>query len=328
MEPFVHDAVVDMQIAREQLRATLASLGDGVWERGVPYGSRTVHDVLAHVAAADQVWAVAAQGLLKGEAEVRPPLSAADARAAAIRAMARGRGQSVSQLLDEMDRRRKLLSGLFGLLEKRHLAMRLPAFGDRHHSVRERIWVGYHDRLHEADIRRALAMGWHAPDLRFEPPILPAAEALAPAPTLYVVYSVDPVYWERRVPGLDWTYRQLLAHIATGDWVLQAHLRHIIDHDVVMPWPDIDAGNADRLAERAFTTEAKLVDEYLSMRHQTLLLLSELRPQHLGPAVEMRWLAPPHRGTFLDYVLSFGMHEWSHREQLRGAMKFQTSTRA
>jgi hypothetical protein len=58
------------------------------------------------------------------------------------------------------------------------------------------------------------------------------------------------VYWERAVRGFDWTYRQLLAHIATGDWVLQGHLRHVIETSAVGPWPDVDAGNAQRV-ERA-----------------------------------------------------------------------------
>ena len=327
MEPFVHDAVVDMQIARERLRATLNTLDDEARLRYVPYGSRTVHDVLAHVAAADQVWAVAAQRLFKGETGERP-LTRADALASAARAVERGSRQPVAALLEEMDRRRKLLSGLFGLLEKRHLAMALPAFGDRHNSVRERIWVGYHDRLHEDDIRRALSMNWHPPDLGFDPRIAPAVDALGPGPTLYVIYSVDPVYWERSAPGLDWTYRQLLAHIATGDWVLQAHLRHVLEHGRVMPWPDVNAGNAQRIHERRFTTETRLVDEYLSMRHQTMLLLTELREEHLTLPIEMPWMPEPRTRTILDYVLAFEMHERSHREQLRPAMKFQTSTRA
>ena len=328
MEPYVHDAVVDMQIAREQLRGAFDALEPGDWSRYVPYGSRKLHDVLSHVAAADQVWAVAAQGLLKGDGEERPPISEEDAHASAQRALRRGQQQTVAALLEEMERRRSLLTGLLGLLEKRHLAMRLPAFGARHNSVRERIWVGYHDRLHGADVRRALAMTWHPGPLSFLREIDPAVRSLAPGETLYVIYSVDPVYWERRVFGLDWSFRQLLAHIATGDWVLQAQLRHVIEEGSVMAWPDVTAGNAERITQRAFSTEARLTDEYVSMRHETMLLLSQLKPKHLRLPLHRPWLPEPNHGTLLDYVDGFPAHERAHREQLRAAMKFQTSARA
>ena len=81
MEPFVHDAVLDMNMARDELLLAFGDVGPGDWSRFVPYGSRTLHDLLAHLAGADQAWAVAAQGLLRGEGpEHRPPLSPADAR--------------------------------------------------------------------------------------------------------------------------------------------------------------------------------------------------------------------------------------------------------
>lgn len=238
------------------------------------------------------------------------------------RRAASGRPPPPEALLDEMARRRRLLISLYELLEPRHLALALPAFGDAHNSVRERIWRGYHDRLHAADIRRTLRTRWHPPRLRFAPELRPAVDALSPAGTLYVIHSVDPVCWERPsgVPG--WSYRQLLAHIATGDWVLQAHLRHIIDHGFVGPWPDIDAGNAERVAERRFSTQAILVEEYLSMRHQTMLLLAELKPAHLRLPISFWWEPAPNEHTVLDYVLAIDRHERAHREQLRTAMRY------
>ncbi len=136
------------------------------WRRFVPYGSRTLHDLLAHIAGADQAWAVAAQGLLKGEAEQQTPLTPDEARAARERAIERGRTQRPEALLEEMHRRRQLLLSLYELLEPRHLALALRSFGETHNSVRERIWLGYHDRLHAADVRRALAMTWQPRHLR------------------------------------------------------------------------------------------------------------------------------------------------------------------
>ena len=322
MDPYVHDAVLDMLAARNELMAELSQVGERDWERYVPYGSRTLHDLLAHLAGADGAWAQAAPGLLKGEADERAPLSLAEARAARERAIERGRSRTPADLLEEMDRRRRLLLSLYDLLEPRHLALALKSFGERHNSVRERIWLGYHDRLHAADVRRALRMHWHPQDLRFLLEVRPAVDALAPDDTLYVIYSVDPVCWEQPSPLPGWSYRQLLAHIATGDWALQGHLRHIIERGEVAPWPDVDAGNALRIGERAQSTDRQLTEEYLSMRHETLRLLSQLEPRHLALPIELWWEPRPNEHTVLDYLLRFERHDRAHREQLRGAMKY------
>lgn len=322
MEPSVHDAALDMLAARNELLSALSQVGERDWDRYVPYGSRTLHDLLAHVAGADGAWARAAKGLLKGEAEECPPLTREQARDARERAIERGRSQRPAALLEEMERRRRLLLSLYELLEPRHLPLALRSFGDEHNSVRERIWLGYHDRLHAADVRRALRMRWHPQPLPFLPETQPTVEALAPDETLYVIHSVDPVCWERPSPLSGWSYRQLLAHIATGDWVLQCHLRHIVEHGAVAPWPDVDAGNAKRVAERAHSTDRALTEEYLSMRHETLRLIARLEPAHPSLPIEFWWEPRPNQHTVLDYLLAFERHDRAHREQLRGAMRY------
>lgn len=320
---YVRQAVADMLAARDELLGAIEDVGPGDWGRYVPYGGRTLHDLLAHLAAADHAWALAAQDLLKGESEDRRPLTPAALQAAQDRAIMRGRTHTVDELLAEMHRRRKLLISLYELLEPRHLALLLAAFGEEHNSVREHIWVGYHDRLHAADIRRALRLQWYPAKLRFLPDVRPGVEALAPNGTLYVVYSVDPVRWERRSPMPGWSYRQLLAHIATGDWVFQAQLRHLLDRGRFGDWPDIDEGNEQRIDERRFSTYGALIEEYLSMRHETLVLMAKLKPKHLKATVRFWWDQPDEERTALDYVLAFHGHERSHREQLRPAMKYQ-----
>lgn len=324
----MHDVVLDMRAARDDLLSAIAEVGSNDWKRYVPYGSRTLHELLAHLAGADQVWGLLAQGLLRGESEQREPLTPAEAAAVRARAVERGRTQPPVALLDEMERRRRLLLSLYELLEPLHLAFALKSFGERHNSVRERIWVGYHDRKHAADIRRALRMRWHPQHLSFVPELLPAVESLSTEPTEYVIHNVDPVAWEEpsSVPG--WTYRDLLAHIATGDWVLEMHLRHIIEHGTVREWPDVTAGNAERLEERRLTSVNRLIEEYLSMRHETMLLLSKLKPQHLRLNIELWWLPRPNAHTVLEYVLGFHTHELSHREQLRPAMKYLRKLKA
>ena len=329
MEAYVHDAVLDMHHARDELLAALDGVAPDQWERRIPYGHRTLHELLAHLAGADQAWALAAQGLLKGESEpTKPPLTPEEAKAARVRTIARGRSRPVAHLRDEMDRRRQLLLGLYDLLEPRHLALALRSYGDEHNSARERIWLGYHDRLHAADVRRALRMDWHPPKLEFLPQIVPAVDALSPDPALYVIYSVDPTRWETPsvVPG--WSNRNLLAHVATGDWVFQSHLRRIIDTGEVAAWADIDEGNAQRIEERKFTTVNALIDEYLSMRHATLLLLTRLTPRHLELQMPPWWLPEPGgQRTVAACVLAFQRHERSHRDHLRPAMKWSTSLR-
>ncbi|HEX5479652.1 MAG TPA: DinB family protein [Dehalococcoidia bacterium] len=322
MDRYVRQAVADMLAARDELLGAIGDVGADDWERYVPYGGRTLHDLLAHLATADHAWALAAQDLLKGEAEERRPLTPTALRAAQDRAIARGRAATVEHLLAEMHRRRKLLISLYELLEPRHLALSLAAFGEEHNSVREHIWLGYHDRRHAADIRRALRLQWHPAKLRFLPEVRPAIDALAPDRTLYVVYNVDPARWERRSPVPGWSYRQLLAHIATGDWVFQTQLRHLLEHGRFGDWPDIDAGNEDHINERRFSTHSALVEEYLSMRHETLLLVARLKPKHLKATLRFWWDAPEEERTALDYILALQRHERSHREQLRPAMKY------
>ena len=322
MDGFVHDAVLDMQLARNDLMAALTEVDERDWGRYVPYGERTLHDLLAHLATADHAWALAAQGLLKGEAEQKPALTPEAVRKVRTDAVKRARSMEPEALLEEMARRRRLLLSLYELLQRRHLAVALRSFGDRHNAVRERIWLGYHDRLHAADVRRALAMTWQPQRLRFLPQLEPVVTSLAPDATLYVIHNVDPVQWRRPSPLPDWSYRDLLTHIATGDWVLQAHLRQIIEHGSVGPWPDVAGGNAERIAERRRTTEARLAEEYLSMRHETLQLLARLKPEHLRLKIELRWQPLPNDHTMLEYLDGFDFHDQQHREQLRGAMRY------
>lgn len=325
MEAYVHDAVLDMQAARDELLATIAGLNLADSRRYVPYGGDTLHDLLSHLAAADHAWALAAQGLLKGEGQDRRPISPAEATAIRNRAIERGRTLTIQQLQDEMQRRRRLLLALYDLLEPRHLAVALRSYGERHNSVRERIWVGYHDRLHAADVRRALRLTWQPQHLKHLPELLSAVESLSPDATLYVVYSVAPVYWERASSVAGWTYRQLLMHIATGDWVLQMHLRRLVETGSVAEWPDIDAGNAGRLKERAHSTYQTLTEEFLSMREETLQLIAQLQPKHLLQPIELWWDPAPAQHTVLDYIVGFQAHDATHREQLRPAMKYATA---
>jgi hypothetical protein len=263
--------------------------------------------------------------LLKGESEAKAPLTPEEVKAARLRTIERGRGRPVGELREEMASRRKLLLTLYEELESRHLSVALRSYGDEHNSVRERIWLGYHDRLHAADVRRALRMTWHPPTLEFLPSLREAVDALSPDGALYVIYSVDPT--ARELPSVvpEWSNRELLAHIATGDWVFQSRLRSLIAEGTLPDWPDVAAGNAERLAERRVTPVATLVEEFLSMRHETMLLLAQLTARHVSVKMSMPWLGDAKERTVLDYVRWFWRHERSHVEQLRRVMKYATA---
>src|SRR4029077_841236 len=57
MDRYVRRAVMDMQAARDELISAIGEIGTDDWHRFVPYGSRTLRDLLAHLATADQRWA-------------------------------------------------------------------------------------------------------------------------------------------------------------------------------------------------------------------------------------------------------------------------------
>ena len=92
--------------------------------------------------------------------------------------------------------------------------------------------------------------------------------------------------------------------------------------EAVAPWPDVHAGNAERLEERRNATDRALTEEFLSMRHETLLLFSQLTPKHLDLRIMFVWEPSPNERTILEYLLFFERHDRTHRDQLRPAMRW------
>ena len=191
----------------------------------IPYGGRTLKELLAHLAGADQGVGGRGAGAAEGRGGAQAAADAGGGEGGAG-AYNRARAEQLCRIAAGRDADGpRLLLTLYEELEQKHLMMTLPSYGEEHNSVRERIWLGYHDRMHGADIRRALKANWEPPKLEFLPELREAVERLSPDETLYVVDSVDPTKWESPsvVPG--WTNRNLLAHIASGDWVFHTHLR-------------------------------------------------------------------------------------------------------
>ena len=76
------------------------------------------------------------------------------------------------------------------------------------------------------------------------------------------------------------------------------------------------------MEERRFTTHAALIEEYLSMRHETSSLLAQLKPKQLPLTLEFWWAPQPNQHTLVEYLTVFESHDRQHREQLRRAMKY------
>lgn len=321
MHRLVERALFDMEQARSELRRELARITEADWPRFVPFGEWTLKDLLAHLAAYDGMWATATQSLLASDGVAASPVFDADAAREA--AIVRGRKRSVAALLEELESRRRLLVGYFELLEERHLAKVVPGAPAGEDSVRAQIWIGYHDRQHAADIRRALAMAWEPVRLTFLPEIQPAARALSPDTALRVMYSVAPDAWPLPSPAPGWSYHDLLAHLATGDWIFQRQLRAVLATGEPEPWPDVDAGNRDLIAERHGQSEDRLMEEYIASRHETLRLLSLLRPAHARAPVRFWRDQPQLERTFVEYAGVFPQHEARHLGALRAVTRWR-----
>lgn len=322
MHRLVERALFDMEQARAALLRELARVTEADWPRYVPYGDWTLKDLLAHVAAFDGLWAMTTQGLLASDG-VTIPVAAHDTEAARRRAIERGRKRSVASLIEELHSRRRLLTGYFELLEERHLARSLPAAPAGEDSVRAQIWIGYHDRQHAADIRRALAMAWEPERLAFPPEIAGAAAALSPDAALRVMYSIAPETWATPSPAPGWSYHDLLAHLATADRAFQRQLRAVLATGRADRSPDAEQVHCGLIDERRDASEEQLIEEYIASRHETLRLLAQLRPAHLRVPARFGWDEREGERPFLEYVNAFPQHETRHLAELRAAVRWR-----
>ncbi|HXF51222.1 MAG TPA: DinB family protein [Dehalococcoidia bacterium] len=320
MHRLVERALFDMQQARAGLLRELARVTDADWSRYVPFGEWTLKDLLAHLAAYDGMWAMTTQSLLASDGVAAPSVSDIDAAREA--AVVRGRKRSVASLLEELDRRRRLLIGYLELLEERHLAKAVPGAPAGEDSVRAQIWVGYHDRQHAADIRRALATWWEPERLQFAPEIQDLAHALSPDPALRVLYSVAPDAWASPSPFAGSSYHDLLARLATGDRALQRYLRAALTTGAGTG-SDFGHEERDLVEEQREVSEEELIEEFIASRHETLRLLSGLRAEHLRAPAPCAWDEPAGEGTLLECMWRFSQREARHLAALRMAMPWR-----
>jgi hypothetical protein len=129
-----------------------------------------------------------------------------------------------------------------------------------------------------------------------------------------------PEFWGWMSPLPGWTYKDLLAHLATGDWILQQVLREIIEGrriDVAtvtnLDW--VNAGNAQRVEERRGRTPEELMSEVEAESEETQELLSRLREDQ----EDLKQDDAPM--TLGQYLAMFPDHDREHLVQLRVALE-------
>ena len=131
-----------------------------------------------------------------------------------------------------------------------------------------------------------------------------------------VARAAPPDAWKKPSPNEGWTCKDLLAHLATGDWVLQMVLKAVtsdtpVNIGEVGDLDFISEGNARRLKERAGCSPEELIEEVEAERMATQELLSRLTEADESRSQED---APIKLG---DYLRGFPGHDRQHLEELR-----------
>jgi hypothetical protein len=129
-----------------------------------------------------------------------------------------------------------------------------------------------------------------------------------------VAQAVDSRKWADPSPYPGWTYKDLLAHLATGYAVRLAQLRSLIDTGRLGPAPDADSANAENIARHRESTPKALVEEMVRQRSEVRRLLGLLRPEHLQASTE--------RGSFLEGLQHFHEHDLDHAAELAPIMRW------
>src|SRR3990172_2937163 len=175
------------------------------------------------------------------------------------------------------------------------LAYSVPMGPDYDLHVEDWLWAGYHDRQHADDIRRALQLNWRPEPLTFLPEIEATFRTLSRYREgfLRAVYSVAEEAWDEAGPDPGWTYRDTLAHVASNDLRAQTRLRALLgerDDAELAALEDLrdwDGWNRRAVEERRGRSVSELVDELAASRHETLQLLSRVRPALLSASITM-----------------------------------------
>jgi hypothetical protein len=208
-------------------------------------------------------------------------------------------------------------------LDERHvdiLQFPVPMGPEYELKVEDWLWYGYHDRQHTDDIRRALAIDWTPRELTFLPEIEDKLRGFVRAQEgfLRAVYSVDEEAWHEPAHGDPdaWTYKDVLAHIASNEERLQVRVRSAAGKAEAAELEavnNVDQWNAEKVAALYDATPSDLVDLFQANRNQTLETLASLTRDDLAGEVT---LAGGEQVTLLDFIDRVSRHTSWHAGQL------------
>ena len=123
--------------------------------------------------------------------------------------------------------------------------------------------------------------------------------------------------WEMPSPNEGWTYRQLLGHLAVGDWVCQSILRAVVSGepaDLAM-LAEVDERNERYRQERENRSIEELILEVEAEGEETQELFARLTE---ADEDRRQADAPMSLGEYLGI---FPSHDQEHLAQIRGALE-------
>lgn len=318
-------AVVDLQHAHRELLRVVDSLKPDDWSRGVPYGGWTVRDLVSHCIGdmSPSGPGLIAAGVLTPEfiAETSETFDVRARNQAMIAERAHFTPEDLRQLLFEAHDAR-IEATL--RLDESHLPVldyAVPMGPDYEIKVLDWLWYGYHDRQHADDIRRALDIEWAPQQMDYAAELEDSIRLMIRGRDglLRAIYSAADDAWDEvahsgEQPG--WTYRDILAHAATNDLRPQVRLRGAMGH-----WDDAEQQriqqtaewNEEQVAKLRGKTVREIVDVMQANRHDTLVLICQLKPEHLAKTVRF---ADGREFSVRDYVGYLGHHDSMHAGEL------------
>ena len=316
--PVAEAAIADTQQARRRLLDLVDSLSPADWSRPVPYGQWKIKDLVAHVIG--DMTGGFIKMLVSGQLDPHtiPDIARTyDLRPINAQQVASREAMSPQELRELLGRSLEPLFAATRQAQSEHLRWPIPMGPSYEITTEDWLWFGYHDRTHTDDIRRALESDYRPEQLRFLPQVDEKffwmqrhREGL-----LRAIYSVADEAWDEPSASPTWTYRDILAHIAANDLRAHTRLRAVLgqrDEAELAALRNVDVWNARTVEERRGRSVRALVDEMLGLRHETLRLLSRLRPEHASATVATV------RGDMpvLDYIDWVGIHEAEHAGHL------------
>jgi uncharacterized protein (TIGR03083 family) len=140
---------------------------------------------------------------------------------------------------------------------------------------------------------------------------------------LDVADAAEPEGWARPSPYPGWTYKDLLAHLATGYTVRLAQLHGLLEKGQPGPQPDADAANAENIARHRDSSPEALVEEMIRQRSEVRRLMGLLRPEHLAATTAVRQgRQPPGDGSFIEALQHWHEHDLEHAADLAPIMRW------